>query len=100
MSDKGTISERTRLPLGLVASLVGMTALLTVEWAAAMNRMDTYHRENMQFYKDALTEKQAQEWIDNARELNPNVKWPRLPAKNEAPSLSMQADAVIARQEP
>ena len=99
MSDKGTINEKTKLPLGFVVSIVGLAVLMSCQWMNLRATMATYHAENLQLYRDTLTQKQAQEWIDDARELNPTVKWPRIPAKNEPPSLSMQADAVLARKE-
>ena len=100
MSDKGTITEKTRVPIGFVISIVGVAILVSCQWMNLRSTMETYHRENVQMFQDSLSVKQAQEWIDDAREANPNVKWPRIPAKPTDQSMSMQAEAVLARKEP
>lgn len=69
-----TLTPNTKVPLYVVGSAIGLAVLLCLQWADIRHQLQD-------LTKDAVTEKQMQEWIENAREVNPQVKWPRLPTK-------------------
>lgn len=71
---RGEITPSTRIPLFVTVWLMGMTALGSLAWA-------NLRYEIKSFSQIAVTEKQSQEWIDNARDKNPSITWPRLPQK-------------------
>ena len=76
---KPTITGEWNLPLYVVGSTIVLTVVMTAQWYDLRQRVD-----------NSVTTQQAQEWIDNAREQNPTVRWPRLPAK--------QAQGIITRE--
>lgn len=73
-----TITEQTRMPLALVISIVGLAILFTIGWADLRHQLG-----------NTLTTPQMQEWLENAREQNPSIKWPRIPQK-QTPSAEYQ----------
>lgn len=92
------ITPKARVPLSLVWPIVCFAVLVTIEWQVTLARMDTYHSESLQMYKDSVSVRQAQEWIDDFRENNPAVKVPRLPAKSDE-NAARTPDINIARRD-
>jgi len=70
------ITPKTRVPLAIVSSSVGLAIYGTILYARMMAALN-----------GALTIQQAQDWIDNAREKNPAIEWPRIPQKRDNISL-------------
>lgn len=81
-----TITPEWRVPLTVVGSMVALAVYATIGYANIMAKLG-----------EAVSTRQAQEWIDNAREQNPSVKWPRLPAKQQEARLF--PDAVLTRKD-
>jgi len=82
-----TITPEWRVPLTVVGSMVALAVYATIGYANIMAKLG-----------DAVTTRQAQEWIDNAREQNPSVKWPRLPAKHPQEAVFIP-QAVLTRKD-
>lgn len=88
MGLKPTITPEWRVPLYVVGSSVALAIYATIGYTNILNKLDA-----------AMTTQQAQEWIDNAREHNPAVNWPRLPPKKGTAELQPWRDAVLIRKE-
>ena len=86
--EKPTITPEWRVPIYVVGSTVLLAVIMTLQWADLRNRVDA-----------SVSIQQAQEWIDNAREQNPAVKWPRLPAKHADTAILLPREAVLARRD-
>ena len=67
---KYEITPKTRVPIYVLGSAIGLAVYLTFWFASLSSKLD-----------NAVTQDQVQQWIDDARERNPTVNWPRLPDK-------------------
>jgi hypothetical protein len=76
-TDRITLSSKSRVPLSVVGSAIGLAIYGTILYMRLSNQIEA-----------AITVTQAQQWIDDAREMNriayPGLVWPRLPAKEES----------------
>ncbi len=88
MGLKPTITPEWRVPLYVVGSTVALAIYATIGYNNIQNKLDM-----------AMTTQQAQDWIDNAREHNPAVNWPRLPPKKGASEIAPFRDAILTRRE-
>ena len=66
-----TLSEKTKMPAAIVASTLTLAVYGTILYDRVCAKIDA-----------AMTVTQAQEWIDDARDKNPQIYWPRLPEKH------------------
>jgi len=69
-TEERAITPNTRVPIYVVGSVVVFAVYVTVLFAQINSKLDS-----------ALSVQQYQEWLDNAREKNPTINWPRLPDK-------------------
>ena len=74
-----TINEQTKLPLSIVFTFIGVVAVVVACWADLRHQLGS-----------AVTLPQLQEWLDTAREQNPNIHWPRIPQKQNNQSAEYQ----------
>jgi hypothetical protein len=86
IKEKPIITPEWGVPLTVVCSCVGLAIYATVGYSNIMAKLDA-----------SVTTRQAQEWIDNAREQNPTVKWPRLPSKQQQSAIF--PDAILSRKD-
>lgn len=77
---KEEVTQKTRVPLSFLVFAIINTALLVGMWKDLSNKVENVSQT-------ALTEHQAQQWIDDARDKNPQINWPRLPAKSQVQSV-------------
>ncbi len=74
-----TITESWRVPLYTLGSAIVLAGTVSVYatllYERVISRLDSIDRGQM-------TVGQFQHWTDDARDLNPTVHWPRLPAKD------------------
>ena len=83
-----TITPKTRVPLAIVGSAIGLAIYGTILYSNVMNALDA-----------SFTIRQAQQWLDDAREANPAIKWPRIPGKNTASAYREPPNAAISRKD-
>lgn len=79
------ITEKTKVPLAIVGSSVCLAIYGTILYARMMVALN-----------GSLTVQQAQDWIDDARDKNPTITWPRIPAKHDQSQASSTNIMVIA----
>jgi hypothetical protein len=73
MSDKRTITLDWNIPISMVISIVGLAIYGTMLFNKIDRKLDA-----------GVTERQVSTWIQDAREANPTVKWPRLPERQQS----------------
>lgn len=71
--EQSIITPNTRVPIYVVLSAASLAIYGTILYMSIASKLDS-----------AMTIQQEQEWIDNAREHNPSIYWPRLPDKHQA----------------
>jgi len=69
-SEQRVITPNTRVPLYVVGSAIGLAVYITCLFWSMSSKLD-----------GAVSANQFQHWIDDAREKNPTLFWPRLPEK-------------------
>lgn len=89
--EKPTITGEWRVPLYILGSAIGLAILMTSQWSDLKAEVQRNTRE-------AVTQQQFQEFLDAARELNPALRWPRLPDRKHA-AWHRDPTAVIPRRE-
>ena len=62
-----TLTPRSKVPITVVISSIGLAIYGTIGYRGIVEKLDT-----------AMTIQQAQRWIDDARDHNPQIYWPRL----------------------
>ena len=80
-----TITTSTKVPLAILVSTVSLAIYGTLLYAKLANKIDS-----------SLSIGQAQQWIDDAREKNPGVNWPRIPAKPDAAGVNR--DVILTKR--
>jgi len=65
-----TLTPKTKVPVYIVGSAVALAVYGTLLFAKLSEKLD-----------GSVSQQQVQDWIDDAREKNPTVNWPRLPEK-------------------
>ena len=90
MSSLSDITTKTRIPLYMVCSTLSLAVYGTVLYMNIMSSLN-----------NSFTVQQAQDWLDDARTLNPSINWPRVPAKKVMTSVTnrppVSVTAAIAR---
>ena len=79
--DRNEITPTTRVPLYLLGSFLGLAIYGTIGYCNIMAKLDT-----------SMSVQQAQDWIDDARSLNPTINWPRLPSKRSDSTIMMNTN--------
>lgn len=86
-SDDGkkiTITPATRVPIYIVMSAIFLASLGTTEWFQLRSEV-----------RGSLSVEQAQQWIDDARDLNPSIHWPRLPERSWSKASPAPMERVV-----
>ncbi len=68
-----SITPSSKVPIYVIASSVALAIYGTLLYASIVNRLST-----------TMTVNQFQHWKDDAAEMNPTIRFPRIPAKDSA----------------
>jgi len=83
-----TINPNWKMPLYMIGPALGLAVYGTILYSNLMGQL-----------KESATVSQVQTWIDDARDANPNIKWPRLPSKQTGDRTLLNREAEAARLE-
>ena len=86
------INEKTKVPVYVIGTAVALAVLMTSQWYVLKSEVE-------KIGDNSMTIQQGQDWIDDARDKNPSINWPRLPEKKQSKTAPASADVVLTKRD-